>query len=332
MGGFPAARLTDPTVHGGMINVGCLTVLIGNLPAARIGDMHVCPLVTVIVPHVGGPLVLGSLTVIVGGVPQSRQTDMLICVGPPDTVMMGEPTVLVGMAGAAGGLGAILGAALAGLKNFFSGAQTVEIKGSPAYIKTVASDVQKFLTTPTGTHWAEAFGKTGRTITIKPIPASQTQANAFTIAGGSGAYPKKDGSPGKGADSDIEFNPSLTMQYTASDGSTQTMQPSQILGHEMIHALHNGQGVNRAANTQPPPFDNEEESQTIGVNGHDADPITERKMAGDAGQSNRPDHDSVSKMTYQDSTGDWHVQQQDAGGNWTDTKVPAPAGGGPPNR
>ena len=331
MGGFPAARLTDPTVHGGMIVAGCLTVFIGELPAARIGDMHVCPQVIILVPHVGGPLIMGALNVIVGGVPQSRQSDMLICIGPPDSVMMGCPTVQVGMAGAAGGLGAILGAALAGLKNFVVGTQSVEIKGSPEYVKAVASDLQKFLTSPTGSKWAGAFGKTGKSITIKPIPASDTQANAFTIAKGSGAYPKADGSNGAGANSDIEFNPSLTMQYSASDGSNPTMQPHQILGHEMIHALHNAQGNNLAGNTQPAPYDNEEESQTIGVNGHDSDPITERQMAGDAGISNRPDHDSVTQMNYQDANGDWHAEQQDASGNWTDTKVPAPSGGGPPN-
>jgi uncharacterized Zn-binding protein involved in type VI secretion len=115
VGGFPAARLTDPTVHGGMIVMGCPTVMINDLPAARIGDTHVCPMVTVLVPHVGGPLVLGSFTVIVGGMPQSRVTDMLICVGPPDTVINGSTNVMVGMAGAAGALGVLKGLAMGGL-------------------------------------------------------------------------------------------------------------------------------------------------------------------------------------------------------------------------
>jgi uncharacterized Zn-binding protein involved in type VI secretion len=133
MGGFPAARLTDPTVHGGLISVGCPTVLIGNQPAARIGDMHTCPMLTGVVPHVGGPLVLGSFTVIVGGVPQSRVNDMLICVGPPDTVLIGEPTVLVGNAGSAGGFGAVLGAMLAGLKNFVGGSPKAVLQPDGSY-------------------------------------------------------------------------------------------------------------------------------------------------------------------------------------------------------
>jgi|SRR5579872_2313202 len=119
--GSPAARIGDPTVHGGTIVLGLPTVLIGGQPASRIGDMHICPLVTVLVPHVGGPLILGSFTVLTGGVPQSRVGDMLICIGPPDVVAMGCPTVLVGMAGGGLGFGAILGGLLLGVENFVSG-------------------------------------------------------------------------------------------------------------------------------------------------------------------------------------------------------------------
>jgi uncharacterized Zn-binding protein involved in type VI secretion len=64
-------------------------------PAARITDMHVCPMVTGIVPHVGGPIILGSPTVLTGKMPQARVTDMLTCVGPPDTIVLGSFTVLV---------------------------------------------------------------------------------------------------------------------------------------------------------------------------------------------------------------------------------------------
>ncbi len=109
--GMPACRISDATAHGGIITVGFPQVLIGNLPASRIGDLHVCPMVTVLVPHVGGPFILGSPTVLVGMMPQSRVTDMLTCVGPPDTAILGEFTVLVGMAGAGGAAGASAGVA-----------------------------------------------------------------------------------------------------------------------------------------------------------------------------------------------------------------------------
>ena len=67
-------------------------------PAARITDMHVCPMVTPgtpPVPHVGGPIVMGAPTVLTGNMPQSRVTDTEVCVGPPDMIAMGSVTVLV---------------------------------------------------------------------------------------------------------------------------------------------------------------------------------------------------------------------------------------------
>jgi uncharacterized Zn-binding protein involved in type VI secretion len=66
-------------------------------PAARITDMHVCPMFTGPVPHVGGPIVAPAApTVLIGGLPAAGMGSMVTCVGPPDTVMMGSPTVLVG--------------------------------------------------------------------------------------------------------------------------------------------------------------------------------------------------------------------------------------------
>ncbi len=68
-------------------------------PAARVGDMHTCPMVTPgtpPVPHVGGPVLPpGAPTVLVCYQPQARVTDMCVCVGPPDSIAMGSPTVLV---------------------------------------------------------------------------------------------------------------------------------------------------------------------------------------------------------------------------------------------
>jgi uncharacterized Zn-binding protein involved in type VI secretion len=71
-------------------------------PAARVGDMHVCPMVTGTVPHVGGPgLPPGAATVMIGNMPALRLGDMLTCSGPPDTVIQGSATVqIVGMAAA----------------------------------------------------------------------------------------------------------------------------------------------------------------------------------------------------------------------------------------
>lgn len=64
-----------------------------GFPAARVGDMHVCP-VPAPVPHVGGPILPpGAITVIIGGMPAARVTDLCTCVGPPDMIAMGSVTV-----------------------------------------------------------------------------------------------------------------------------------------------------------------------------------------------------------------------------------------------
>jgi uncharacterized Zn-binding protein involved in type VI secretion len=68
-------------------------------PAARAGDMHVCPMVTPPAPpHVGGPILPpGCPTVLIGGMPAARVGDMATCVGPPDVILPpGCPTVLIG--------------------------------------------------------------------------------------------------------------------------------------------------------------------------------------------------------------------------------------------
>jgi uncharacterized Zn-binding protein involved in type VI secretion len=69
-------------------------------PAARVGDMHVCPMVTPVIPpipHVGGPVSgPGCPTVLIGGMPASVMGDMCVCVGPPDTVVLGSTGVMIG--------------------------------------------------------------------------------------------------------------------------------------------------------------------------------------------------------------------------------------------
>ena len=70
-------------------------------PAARVSDMHTCPMVTPAVPpipHVGGPILPpGCPTVLIGSMPAARVGDMAICVGPPDAIAPpGSPTVLIG--------------------------------------------------------------------------------------------------------------------------------------------------------------------------------------------------------------------------------------------
>ncbi|KAA0989241.1 PAAR domain-containing protein [Dyadobacter aurulentus] len=66
-------------------------------PAARLGDMHVCPMVTGLVPHVGGPVAgPGVPTVLIGGMPAAVSGDMCVCTGPPDTIVLGSTGVFIG--------------------------------------------------------------------------------------------------------------------------------------------------------------------------------------------------------------------------------------------
>ena len=69
-------------------------------PAARVGDMHVCPMVTPGVPpipHVGGPILPpGVPTVLIGGMPAATMSGMCTCVGPPDSIVLGSAGVFIG--------------------------------------------------------------------------------------------------------------------------------------------------------------------------------------------------------------------------------------------
>jgi uncharacterized Zn-binding protein involved in type VI secretion len=96
----PAARVGDVTAHGGSIaGPGAPNVLIGGQPAAVVGDMHFCPQVdpATLVPHVGGPIVPpGVPTVLISGRPAAVLGGACTCVGPPDSIVLGAMTVLIG--------------------------------------------------------------------------------------------------------------------------------------------------------------------------------------------------------------------------------------------
>lgn len=90
----PAARITDPTGHPGVITgPGVPNVLIGGLPAAVMGDTHTCAMPPVAGPHPPTPIAKGSATVLIGGRPAARMGDLAGCGAP---IIMGMPTVLIG--------------------------------------------------------------------------------------------------------------------------------------------------------------------------------------------------------------------------------------------
>jgi uncharacterized Zn-binding protein involved in type VI secretion len=65
--------------------------------AARITDMHVCPMVTGLVPHIGGPVLpAGCPNVLIAGLPAARIGDLCLCLGPADSIVKGSGTVTIG--------------------------------------------------------------------------------------------------------------------------------------------------------------------------------------------------------------------------------------------
>jgi uncharacterized Zn-binding protein involved in type VI secretion len=88
-----AARVGDPTVHGGtVVGPGVAIVMIGGMPAAVLGDMHVCAIPPP--SHIpSAPFVAGSATVMIGGRPALRAADACACGA---SVAVGCPTVVVG--------------------------------------------------------------------------------------------------------------------------------------------------------------------------------------------------------------------------------------------
>jgi uncharacterized Zn-binding protein involved in type VI secretion len=97
--GQPAARVGDPTAHGKPLSPGpgCATVLIAGQPAWRAtADSHICPLSDGPKPHAGGVVAVGSTSVMIGGLPAARQGDSVVEVGPPDPIVQGAPTVMIG--------------------------------------------------------------------------------------------------------------------------------------------------------------------------------------------------------------------------------------------
>ncbi|MCB9746245.1 MAG: PAAR domain-containing protein [Alphaproteobacteria bacterium] len=89
-----AARVGDVSNHGGVLSgPGEATVLIGGMPAAVAGDMHVCALPPVSHQPTASPFPMGSVTVLVGGKPAVRTSDACICGA---MAAVGEPTVQIG--------------------------------------------------------------------------------------------------------------------------------------------------------------------------------------------------------------------------------------------
>ena len=108
-------------------------------PAARISDMHVCPMIDPgPKPHVGGPVISGAPTVLIAMMPSARLSDKCTCVGPVDSIVKGEPTVLVSKKPAAR-----MGDSCSHGGTVVSGAPTVMIGAAKSKNKTTSKPCNK---------------------------------------------------------------------------------------------------------------------------------------------------------------------------------------------
>lgn len=244
-------------------------------PAARAGDLHVCPMVTGTVPHVGGPILPpGCPTVLIGGQPAARATDLCTCVGPPDVIVKGSAMVLIGglLAARIGDSTAHGGTITIGMVNVLVGdaglsAAGVGTGGPPGgnYVGIVGNlpmykmpdgtiQIGKAITIKGDAAFQSKvisdLQKINRTSTggklIQSIDGSGRKMNIEPGTGGNATgytnpadrFTKPDGTAGSGTDSVIAYDPDT---QTIGPEAWGTRPPAIGLAHEMVHgdqAMH----------------------------------------------------------------------------------------------
>lgn len=268
-----------------------------TLPAARMGDMHTCPMWTLLVPHVGGPVLPPCAPLVMTGGPmQARLSDMAVCAGPPDVIAMGAATVLVQGLPAARqtDMTAHGGLITVGLPTVLIGGPAfalppnIKIEGPPLFQQKVYRDMFLLSTTPSGKALIDQLGAAGETVTI----VQHTGTNGFCTPDD-----VDDASDGTGTGSTIQYNPDYHTNVFDSSGNMIADPPQVILAHEMCHALANSTGTRQsnAKNSDPNPPLSEpnierEESQAIGTGSHNGQNPSENSVRSDLGMPRRDNH------------------------------------------
>jgi uncharacterized Zn-binding protein involved in type VI secretion len=273
-------------------------------PAARVSDLHLCPMVTGIVPHVGGPILPPCApTVLTGAMPQARILDMVTCIGPPDMIAKGSATVLMGGMPAArmfdltqhGGV-IVLGWPTVLIGDAGGGSVTLKVApgSSPAFVDSLRSALTTLFATPSGAAWLRQMGKNGRTVTFEETGDDNGYARATDVA--------HRASP-PGSDSVISWNPNKNALDPSRPGTQGAPGAAVILAHEMCHALHNANGDYRNGPDDGYPGQRgtsarNEERSTVGTSG----PITRPDGTVD---NHAPDysHDVPTENSFRDDLG-----------------------------
>lgn len=179
------------------------------------------------------------------------------------------------------------------------GGDKLKVKGDEEYTSKVLSDLSTLYNTPTGKKVMDKINNGKHETTIETLDEATARRN-----GALATRLDKDGSvtPGKGSGTKVQYNPDVPDSgYTDENGDAVTLPKEAMLGHELIHAVHNDEGKNLRDNPEPAePDSNEEESQTIGIHGHKDDELTHNNILKEMGSSHRrTDHDT-SVVTAED--------------------------------
>ncbi len=228
-------------------------------PAARLGDMHLCPMVTpavVPVPHVGGPIMPPCYPpVLIGNMPAARIGDLCICVGPPDVIVAGSPTVFIGNMPAArigdmtahGGVivqgwptvligdagGGPPGAGMPCLPDIsIPGFETPEIElGVPEHGDSWSARGGGGMVLPKAPQYQTGFGKAIDAIVNKsPLLVSRMKQLE-------GKIDMEYGEKGKGTFYDADAKPRPKIVLDPNDASSPALA-TQLFSHEIGHALY----------------------------------------------------------------------------------------------
>lgn len=172
------------------------------------------------------------------------------------------------------------------------GGDKLKVKGTDDFVGKTLNDLSTLYNTPTGKKVIDKINGGTHTTTIETLDEETARRN-----GGLATPSDADGSvtPGTGSDTKVQYNPDVPdAGYTDENGNPVVLPNSAMLGHELIHAVHNDEGTNKRNNDEPAePDSNEEESQTIGIHSHKDDELTHNNILKDLGDKHRrTDHDT----------------------------------------
>lgn len=304
--GLPAAKAAEETLKATEAAAMSATMASASGGASIHMCVHAAP-VPVPPPHGPGLVIDGSPTVLINGLPACRLGDTILeAFGPPDKIIKGEVTVLIGN-GAGGGGGGGGGAAgpagserkspagadakreedakrqalLDGIKD---GTSNIKVEGDEDFKKKTYEALDRLSQTPTGLALLQELEKSGKPVTIKQTPPGKGNTeNADKW--NDGLYDRDNGKPGPGTGSTVLFNPDRD-KLNGEDWHER--DPAIGLGHELIHSYHDANGTTDGrpdveytdadGNKQSAPG---YELQTVGLGEYKDEPFTENALRED---------------------------------------------------